>query len=377
MRVIYVKGNHYQMGYQHGCQVRSLRACIVKAIESCFAQLEQDGADETFERLVRQTGQVLQAVDPSAVDVIRGLADGLALEFERLLRYILAIFLRDALISRQGPSGNKKVETLEGCTTWAATGLATAGGDPILAKNRDFKPEYLPLQIVVRAEPASGYGYTCVTSAGAPGVFVAGGNEAGLAVVDTHVSSTDVGPGLPACVLSMRILEEHRTVRSALAYLQSVPRLGRNNLLLADAGGDVALFEIGHHHSAIVEAEAGLLINTNHFNSPAMKDYFVDTQPRALRGNTFRRYQKVKEALSGAYGQIDITLAKQLMAAHDGPLASVCRHPSPPVSRKPAEMTMTAPTLLAAQPARVAITNLAGATITARPTGLDTSAREG
>jgi predicted choloylglycine hydrolase len=174
-----------------------------------------------------------------------------------------------------------------------------------------------------------GYRYTFVTSAGSPGVFVAGFNETGLAVADTHVSSTDVGPGLPAYALSMHLLEEHHSVRSALAYLQSTPRLGRNNLLLADAGGDVALFEIGHRHSAVVEAAAGLLVNTNHYLSPAMQPYFVDTDPPARRGNTFQRYQKTKDSLTSAYGRIDLTLAKQLMAVHTDGLGSLCCHPSP------------------------------------------------
>jgi isopenicillin-N N-acyltransferase-like protein len=323
-RVITVKGDHYQMGYQHGRQVSSLRHQVVAAMEARFAQLEQDGADAAFAALVEETRQVMETVDLATVALVRGLADGLGLDFDRLLRYNLVAFLRDALVTRKILSGPS-----EGCTTWAATGPATADGRPILAKNRDYRLEHLPLQVVVRAEPVRGYRYTFVTSAGSPGVFVAGFNETGLAVADTHVSSTDVGPGLPAYALSMHLLEEHHSVRSALAYLQSTPRLGRNNLLLADAGGDVALFEIGHRHSAVVEAAAGLLVNTNHYLSPAMQPYFVDTDPPARRGNTFQRYQKTKDSLTSAYGRIDLTLAKQLMAVHTDGLGSLCCHPSP------------------------------------------------
>jgi predicted choloylglycine hydrolase len=323
-QIIAVKGDHYQMGYQHGRRVMPLRPQIITAMAARFAQLEQDGADANFERLVETTRQVLERVDPATIALVHGLADGLALEFERLLRYNLAAFLRDALITRKilnGPS--------DGCTIWAATGPATVDGQPILAKNRDYRLEHLPLQVVVKAEPAQGYRYTFVTSAGSPGVFVAGFNEAGLVVADTHVSSSDVGPGLPTYALSMHLLEEHSGVRSALTYLQAMPRLGRNNLLLADAGGDIGLFEIGHHHGGIIEAEAGLLVSTNHYRSPAMQPHFIDTDPPARRGNTFERYQHVWDRLHGAYGHIDLTLAQQLMAAHAGGLGSLCCHPSP------------------------------------------------
>lgn len=312
-----VSGSHYRMGYRHGRQAESLRPHILRAITAGFDRLAADRPDQAFEQLAQETRHLWQTVDPALVEMIRGLADGLRLEFERLLRYNLVAFLRDALTTRQG------------CTTWAATGPATIDGVTILAKNRDYREEHLPLQIVIQAEPEMGYRYTYVTSAGSPGVFVAGFNEAGLAVVDTHVSSTDVGPGLPAYALSMHILEEHRTVRSALAYLQAAPRLGRNNLLLADSGGDIALFEMGHHHCGLIEAERGLLVNTNHFISPVMRPFFVDTEPESLRGNSVARCQYLTRALSEAHGRIDIPLAQRLLASHADGLASICRHATP------------------------------------------------
>jgi predicted choloylglycine hydrolase len=323
-QIIEVKGDHYQMGYQHGRQVMPLRPQIIMAMEARFAQLEQEGADDDFERLVEATRQVLERVDPATIALVRGLADGLALEFERLLRYNLAAFLRDALLTRKmlnGPS--------DGCTTWAASGPATVDGQPILAKNRDYRLEHLPLQVVVKAEPAQGYRYTFVTSAGSPGVFVAGFNEAGLAVADSHVSTGDVGPGLPTYALSMHLLEEHRSVCSALDYLRTTPRLGRNNLLLTDASGDIALFEIGHHHSGVLETEAGLLVSTNHYCSPAMQPYFIDTDPPARRGNTFERYQHAWIRMHSACGRFELTMAQQLIAAHADGLGSLCCHPSP------------------------------------------------
>ncbi len=320
-RVFEISGTHFEMGLQHGQQAQPLRPAILAAMEARFAQLVADGADDSFEALVAETGQLLHRADPATINLMRGLAEGLAIPFERLLRYNLVAFLRDALTTRPIPG--------DGCTTWAATNSATRSNRPILAKNRDYNMEHLPVQVVVRAEPAQGHRYTFVTSAGSPGVFVAGFNEAGLALVDTHVSTPDVGPGLPTYALSMHILEEQHSVRGALAYLQNTPRLGRNNLLLADAGGDIALFEMGHRHSAVIEAEGNVLVNANHFCSPAMQSLFVDTNPPALRGNSQQRCDTVRSLLTAHLGEIDVPLAKQIMAHHAGPLDSVCRHPSP------------------------------------------------
>ncbi len=330
-QIIRLNGDHYQMGYQHGQQVAWLRPYIITAVEARLAQIEGDRPDEIFASLVAETAEVLRTADPATLDFIRGQADSLGLDFDWLLNYSLVSFLRDALTTRRvrpttvtgsgGPAGE--------CTTWAAGAPVTADGQPILVKNRDYFLEHLPLQLIAQAKPAAGYRYVYVTSAGNPGVFVAGLNEAGLAVADTHVPCPDVGPGLPTFALSMHLLEEHQTVVSALSYLQATPRLGRNNLILADAAGQLAVFENGHSRSAVLQAENGYLVATNHFNSSLMKDCCVDTEPAALQGNTFARYDKVQAELTAAHGRVDVALAQQLMTSHDGPLASLCRHPLP------------------------------------------------
>jgi hypothetical protein len=78
--------------------------------------------------------------------------------------------------------------------------------------------------------------------------------------------------------IAVHILEEHDTVRSALDYLNSVPRTGRNNLILADAGGDpssrasgqsVAVMELGYHHLAVVKARNGVDSLPDTFPHPA------------------------------------------------------------------------------------------------------------
>jgi isopenicillin-N N-acyltransferase-like protein len=315
-----LQGDHYAMGQQHGHQVRRLRPLIAEAIEARFRQIEQDGPDALFEALVRETGEFLQEFDVPLLDMIRGQAEALDFEFDTLLRYDLATYLRDNLVTRKPPG-------TESCTTWAATGSATVGGQPVLVKNRDYRLEHLPLQIVIHAAPEAGNRYVCSGSAGSPGVFCAGINQAGLAVADTHVCSTDLGPGLPDYALMMHVLEAHDSVSSALDYLRSVPCLGRNNLILADGQGHLAVFEIGHRCYGLFKTHDGTLVNTNHFVSSELRDCYVDTHPPPERGNSFRRYERVARELNAALGQIDVPFAQRLMASHDGRQASICRHP--------------------------------------------------
>jgi isopenicillin-N N-acyltransferase-like protein len=319
--LIALSGTHYEMGHQHGLQVLYLRPFILEAIEARLAQLESDSPGERFESLVQETAEVLREVDPPILEMIRGQAEALKLDFDTLLCYDLVSYLHTDLFTRQTANSAS-----EGCTTWAAVGSATANGEPLLVKNRDYRPEHLPLQVLVTATPAVGYRYIYGSSAGSPGVFSAGMNERGLAIADTHVCSTDIGPGLPDYSLMMHILEEHGTVRSALDYLSSVPRMGRNNLVLADAGGGLAVIELGYRDFAIVQARNGIGVSTNHFVSPSLKDSFVDCTLPPVKGNSFDRYDLVRRELEAARGSIDVAFAQRLMATHAGPLASICRH---------------------------------------------------
>jgi hypothetical protein len=323
-----LKGDHYTMGRQHGHQVRRLRPLIAEAIGARFSQIEQYGPDVRFEALLRETRELLQDIDAPLLAMIRGQAEALEFEFDTLLRYDLVTYLLDYLVTRKRFDGaHHKPPGSEGCTTWAATGSATAGGQPILVKNRDNRLERLPLQIVIHATPEAGHRYVYSGSAGSPGVFCAGINQAGLAVADTHVCSTDLGPGLPDYSLMMHILEAHDSVSSALDYLRSVPRQGRNNLILADARGHLAVFEIGHRSYGLFETHDGILVNTNHFVSPELRDCFVDTNPPPKRSNSFHRYERVTRELNAALGRIDVPFAQRLMTSHGDPLTSICRHP--------------------------------------------------
>jgi isopenicillin-N N-acyltransferase-like protein len=312
-------GSPYAMGRQHGQQVRNLRPLIAEAIDARFRQLEEDGPDARFESLVQDTHALLAEVDAPLLAMIRGQAEALAFDFDTLLRYNLVAFLRDELLVRRAVGA-------EGCTTWAASGSATAGGQPMLAKNRDYRPDHLPLQNVVHATPDTGYPYLYVSSAGSPGVFSAGINQAGLAVADTHVYSMDLGPGLPSYALMIHVLEGHDNVSSALDYLRSVLRLGRNNLILADAAGHLAVFEGGHTRYGLFESHDGAWVNTNHFASDDMRDFFAAVDPPEARGRSLGRYETVSRALAGASSRIDAPFAQRLAATHEGPLSSICCH---------------------------------------------------
>jgi hypothetical protein len=257
--------------------------------------------------------------------MLRGIAEGLELEWKPFFRYTIASYLEDRI---QRPADG------EGCTVWAASGTVTRRGAPILTKNRDYRPDHQSLPCLVRARPVRGYRYLYATSAGSPAVFSSGMNEVGLAVADTRVTSRCVSPGVARYSVMMGILEHHSNVASALDYLRQVPHMGEGTLTLIDQGGDMAVFEAGRSPHSITFPEHDFVASTNHFRGPQLRECWVDRYPPELRGNSQNRYARVVSTLGAARGRVDVAWAQALMSDHgdsrptddDRRQWAICRH---------------------------------------------------
>jgi len=333
MRVLVLRGSHYEMGLQHGQQARDLGATILATLKARIRHLEQR-AD--LDDAVRQVETAWQKNAPSTIAMLKGIADGLTIQFARLFRYAIASYLDDLLLgdSKLGIASHrplamtdKQCPETEACTVWAAAGLATRDGAPILTKNRDYTLAHLPLQMLADAAPQSGYRYLYVTSAGSPAVFSSGMNEKGLAVADTHVSSRDIGPGLARYTLMMNLLEQHASVASALAYLRETLQMGAGNLALADAQGDLAVCESGYRQCGFIAPLEHTVVATNHFVSAQLRDAYLEHPPGA-RAESQARHAVVRTVLQNVWGRWDVEKTQALMSRHEEEQTAICRHNS-------------------------------------------------
>ena len=317
IKQINLSGDYFEMGQQHGHQVTDLRPQIISAIDARLTALAK--AQTNIQPIVEEISSLWDETARPTKAMLRGIADSLALEWESFFRYTISPDILDRIQHQHSEN--------QGCTTWAAAGPITRGGLPILAKNRDYRSDHQQLQCLVNAHPHQGYRYSYLTSAGSPGVFSSGMNESGLAAVDTHVSSLDVGPGLPRYATMMEILEHHDNVASALDYLQENQHTGNGTITLLDAKGDMAVFETGNTISGTIRSDEGYVVSTNHFVSPQLSKLWKDKAPQKFRGNSKGRYTKVHNELQEAKGKVDVPWAKDLMTSHGNPRNAICRHP--------------------------------------------------
>lgn len=315
IRVLNLTGDAYHIGRQHGDQVADLLPQIENSIKIRLTKLRENNPD--FTPYINEIAGIWEKYAPDTMDILKGISESLHLKWEEYFTYTIASYLDSCL---------KNIEPKNGCSSWAANGEITRDGAPILVKNRDYHPDHQPLQCLARVKPSRGNSFLCLTSAGSPGVFSSGINDQGLAVVDTFVSSTDVGAGIARYSLEMDILQNFSTVKEAVDYLPTRPHFGDGTLTLIDAQGDMATFEIAHSVQEVRKSNEGFIVSTNHFSAPQTQWLWVDREPEHLKGNTLGRRKWLENSLRSAKGKVDVAWAQAAMGQHSNPLTAVCRH---------------------------------------------------
>lgn len=260
---------------------------------------------------------------PAILEEISGIAEGFGLSEATLFDYLHCSSAMD-LVARSEPHP-------DACTSFA---LSTQDGGALLAKNRDYRPEHVPIQRVMRhGDPAwNGREILVLGSLGSPGNFSSGINSDGLAVSDTASRTSDMGPGLHRYFLLTWLLVHCATVGEALAAIRRFTHTGSGLLILADAEGAVAAVELGHRRVGIEHRDRGRVGRTNHFVLPEMAPAnLLAPDSAASRANSALRFEALGpmlDALPTAAAD-----AAHLLAHHDpAQQASICRHGGPDLS---------------------------------------------
>jgi isopenicillin-N N-acyltransferase like protein len=163
---------------------------------------------------------------------------------------------------------------LLGCTSFALTHGAAAGGHVVLARNFDFEagPVFDEKKAVFLMREEGRIPYASVAWPGLVGV-VTGMNAEGVAlVVHGGRARHPVSVGEPVVQTMRELLGRARTTQEALAILADRAPMVSHLVLLADAGGDVAIAERAPGEPLYVRRGRGKVPLTNHFEGPLADD---------------------------------------------------------------------------------------------------------
>lgn len=163
---------------------------------------------------------------------------------------------------------------LLGCTSFALTGAASAGGHALLARNFDFEagPIFDLGKAVFLMREAGRIPYASVAWPGLVGA-VSGMNAEGVGIVVHGARARQAKPQGEPVVHTMRdLLGLARTTAEALEILRARPPMVPHMVMLIDAGGDAAIAERVPGEAMFVRRGQGKVPLTNHLEGPLMDD---------------------------------------------------------------------------------------------------------
>lgn len=273
--------------------------------------------DKTYEELeLTWDGAMIQARKylpfaqeryPQYVDEILGYSEGAGVPFDDIcvLTAMEAVTM-DAL-------------HLTKCTSFAVNGERTIDGHVLLAHNEDWLPEDEQDVIIVHAEPVSEPPYLAMTYGGLlPNI---GFNAYGIAQACDSVYPNDSRIGIPRVVVSRAVLNAHipaDAIRQAL-----VPQRGAGyNHLIAHESGELYNVEVSARHFAILYAENGSLVHTNHYLASTMKPVEADSDELIA---TRVRYHRASRLLN-LIDRHDVKTIQTIQMDHINHPDSICNH---------------------------------------------------
>ncbi len=210
-------------------------------------------------------------------------------------------------------------ETCE-CTHITAVGPATADGLTRMAQTWDMSFSAADHVVCIRRRPSSAPATVGITTAGC--LSLIGINEAGIAIGNTNLQSTDARPGVIYLATINHALAA-TTLDEAIERVSSSPRASGHFYYLGGPDGRMAGIETSATRQMVLTPDAsGLLAHTNHCLDDEMRRF----EPAHCPGvNSVDRQGRARQLLDEGCGSFDTGAMQAVLSDHAG-ANPICRH---------------------------------------------------
>lgn len=336
MKELVLAGTHFEMGRQYGRSCRKQIWFFSKAVQIMVSLSQRPGADlfspqyrhvpvelarfsknrQRHRRRAREFCDSLRTHYPEGLDMLRGMAEGAQVDFDDLL------FL------------NTTPDLARGCTTIAATGTATATGEPVLGMNADETRGVERLEMTLDIRPDHGYRHKVTGMAGYLS-YNFGMNETGLTQIGEllFLNNESTAPPTAPLLLHASILSRCGTVDEARDLLESLPPCGPGAAVYVADSERFLRMETNAVASEIEVIDDGIRWNTNEPQTPTLAPFSaIDdlSEPTSLFSRSrARRLTTLSEHFAG---RLDASAMQSILADHGDPaddthMHSMCLHP--------------------------------------------------
>ncbi len=337
-KILFVEGQWYQMGYQHGYLLADEIAEVRKSLDDSpiwamvtdyILNYSPEGLDGRRSYAQHALINSLDFIVEECEGIVAGSEGRLTLEECAALNSIEYIF--EDLFPRYLPIAMDFFN----CTEFVAVGDATVDGKLIHGRNMDYWPieGIMANPVILVRRPTDALRSVSIQWPAEVSTFT-GMNEAGLAVgIDGNGCREEHRDivGTPQLQLLTKILHEAHTVEQAEQIAKAADQTGCEMFLISHGPSRQA---VTIEMSATTTAARGwtapdVMLLTNHFLIPEMLDHQTQEDITDLQTSTVSRYARLLERLTGesipphsslrsdapdySFGKIDVQVAIDIL----------------------------------------------------------------
>ena len=298
--LIEVSGTAFDMGYQHGAQVKDMIRRYLSMIEIMTGKSRDSLGANALKFL-----PFIKALSSAFVEEIRGLADGADITFEEAM-----------LCQVRGEAAGMGDY---GCTAFAVKGAATRDGATLIGQNQDLPPEYGDVALLLHVKPSDGRPRALMfTFAGQLGFT--GMNRHGTAHMLNMLYDFRWRPAVNHYPLK-RVMLEKKTVSECIELFRTHPTCSARNHLVCDGTGGIADIEVRPDAIAVYRGEdPDCIVHANHYSSAEFAHLGTDLP------DSKPREDRMQALIRECRGDITVDTMKKILADHVGHPHGICRH---------------------------------------------------
>ncbi len=316
IRCLEFEGSFRQMGRQHGEALREgAEAMCETRIELSLSRARKVRPDADLDHILAIAARHLafhERYCPDTYEEFLGIAEGAGIAPGRLLiGNGYTDFVDVVTIAR--------AEICE-CTHITAASPATADGLTHMGQTWDMSFSAARHVVCIRRKPCGAPATVGITTAGC--LSLIGVNEAGIAIGNTNLQSTDARPGVIYLATINHALAA-TSFEDALDRIIHSPRASGHFYYLGGPDGRMAGLETSATtHATLRPDDAGLLSHANHYVDAPMRAYEGGGAPSV---NSVDRQGRARQLLDAAGGALDVGAMQAILSDHHGP-NPICRH---------------------------------------------------
>lgn len=336
IRVLYLKGDPFEMAFQHGKLLKDeiLRGALpqtAKLIDHTIANTLGDRpllfrVADLFIQLAVTDPLIKNTVgtnDPNTAPMMAqayGLSESTGIDTKTIVEALLAPDLLILLAAATTPGAEPQLASplIGNCSDFAAWGRYTPDGKMVIGRNLDYPlngyyDRYPTIIYFDPVQPGS-QRYMAAASAGVHNAGMSAINESGIFVGVHTVPTSDVSQkGKPVFLIGNEVIRTARNFQEALdIFKRYPPSTGYTYTLVSTRERRAAAIELTNQHMAIRETKGEYHVQANHFLAPEMKPLMLYVN-YSVDEDSFARHERMKQVIEQKKGQIEKKVAMAIL----------------------------------------------------------------